>query len=319
MGKRFENEVALIADYKNGMTWEDLQNKYCCSVTTVYDVLVRNNVERKRLDQKSWSVEQDELFKKMYLSNCSYPEIARAFGIKSSTITWHVHRLDLPMRGSGRNNTYPNKFVANTVESNYWLGYIFADGHITYSEKGRTGCGVSLFSEKQYVIDKYCQWFGDGVHVYTKHYHTKDGIEHTMYNAHIGSKTIAKWFVKDLGISTNKHHTLNPMIDLNWDIIRGYFDGDGSMSPDRYLSMKSCSEPWLRRIQDFLLKYGIKSTVKLSYKDCYGLFIYEKENLETILALMYENPYYCHEYKHTNLVNRVAAMQRRKSGELLEA
>lgn len=319
MGKRFERDAELVADYKSGMTWEGLRNKYCCSVTTVYDVLVRNNVERKREEQKSWSVEQDELFKQMYLSNCTYPELKAAFGIKSSTITWHVHRLKLPMRGSGRNNTYPNKFTENTVESNYWLGYIFADGHLTYSEKGRSGCGVSLFSEKQYVVEKYSKWFGDGVRIYTKNYRTKDGIEHTMYNAKIGSKNIARWFSEHLGIEPNKHHTLNPKIELNWDIIRGYFDGDGSMSPERYLSMKSCSKIWLERIQAFLSTNGIKSSIKLSYRDCYGLFVYERENLEAMLRLMYAHPYYCHEYKHTNLVNRVAAMRRRKSGELLEA
>ena len=145
MGKRFTQDAALVADYKGGMSWEGLQEKYCCSVTTVYDVLVRNNIERKREENRSWSKEKEQLFTEMYLSNCTYPEICEAIGIASSTVTWHVHRLQLPMRGSGRNNTYPNKFSDNSIESNYWLGYVFADGHIS---DGRSA-GVSLFSEKK--------------------------------------------------------------------------------------------------------------------------------------------------------------------------
>ena len=297
------------------MSWEGLQEKYCCSVTTVYDVLVRNNVERKRVEDKTWSKEKDQKFTEMYLSNCTYSEICKVFGIASSTVTGNVHRLGLPMRGSGRNNTYPNKFSDNTIESNYWLGYVFADGHIT----GGRGSSVSLFSEKDYVIDRFCKWFGEGVRIYRKKYNTKDGKDHIIYTAKIGSKEITNWFFDSIKLSTNKHHSLDPAIELNWDIVRGYFDGDGSMSAERYLSFKSCSKKWLERIQKFLADNDIKSTVKLSYKDCWGLFIYELENLEKMLELMYKHPYYCHEYKHTNLVNRVAAMQRRKSGELLEA
>lgn len=29
-------------------------------------------------------------------------------------------------------------------------------------------------------------------------------------------------------VSSTKHHNLNPNITMNWDIFRGYFDGDGS-------------------------------------------------------------------------------------------
>lgn len=316
MGKKFTQDAALVSDYQNGMSWSDLQTKYCCSVTTVHDVLVRNNIHRHRETDKKWTVEQDELFKQMYLSNCTYLELKETFGIKSSTVTWHVRRLGLPMRGSGRQNIYYNKFMERTAESDYWLGYIFADGHITF---GNRQYAVSLFSEKEYVVQKYAEWFGDGVKIYTKSYSTKNGEKHIMYNAKIGSKAIAEWFSTSLKISSNKHHTLNPEIELNWNIIRGYFDGDGSMSPERYLSFKSCSKTWLDRIQSFLEKYGIKSSIKLSYQDCYGLFVYDLESLEKMLKFMYETPYYCHEYKHTNLVNRVAVMRQRKSGELLEA
>ena len=51
-----------------------------------------------------------------------------------------------------------------------------------------------------------------------------------MYKAALYSKNLAYWFKEELGIDNIKHHTLNPNIEINWDIIRGFFYGDGSSS-----------------------------------------------------------------------------------------
>ncbi len=309
------NDTALIADYANGMSWKELQDKYSCSVTTVYDVLVRNNIKRTREEEKSWSKEQDDLFTQMYYSNCTYQEIGNAFNIKSSTITWHVHRLGLQMRGSGRNNTWENKFANNTIEANYWLGYIFADGHITNTSRSHR---IVLYSGKEYVVLKYKDWFGNGVSIFSRPYTTQCGEMHYMYNASINSKQIADWFSATLNIASKKHHNLNPCIDITWDMIRGYFDGDGTCGHYRW-GLKSCSKQWLLRIQTFLESYGIKSTVRLNTKDCYTLFVYDKTNLTLLLHYLYANPYYCHEYKYQNLVNLTKVISCSKSSELLEA
>lgn len=52
------NDLALIEDYNKGMIWENLQEKYSCSVTTVYDVLIRNGIKRKRNLNRKWSTKK---------------------------------------------------------------------------------------------------------------------------------------------------------------------------------------------------------------------------------------------------------------------
>lgn len=201
------------------------------------------------------------------------------------------------MRGSGRNNTLENKFLERTPESDYWLGYIFADGHINYSKRQYS---IQLASEKQYVIDKFKQWYNsDRVHEHSWNYTLNGGTVKQMHTVYFNSKSIASWFHNVLNISNKKHHNLNPNIDLNWDIIRGFFDGDGSSAKGEW-QLKSCSHKWLERIQKFLQSYGIKSTLKLSYLDCWGLFVYDKENVKKLVPLMYEHKYYCHQYKYDN-------------------
>lgn len=291
-----EQKINLINDYKNGITWNDLCIKYKTNLHTIHKLLKENNIKKARVQENSWSVEKQAIFKKMYLENSTYKEMYEKLNCKGGTLTYWVHKLNLPMRGSGRNNVYPNKFKEHTIESDYWLGYIFADGHITYSNRQYN---VQLASEKEYVVQKFKAWYNSIPIIHTSLYTLKDGTKKTMYTAIIYSKEIASWFTYTVGISSKKHHNLNPNIAINWDIIRGFFDGDGSSSKGEW-QLKSCSKIWLQRIQEFLKAYDIKSHLKLSYLDCWGLYIYDKENLKKVISLMYQNNYYCHQYKYNN-------------------
>lgn len=291
----------LIADYKDGMTWSSICEKYQTNTNTIHKIFKKYNVVNNRVKELSWSIDKQEKFKRMYLSNRTYQEMYNALNCKGGTLTYWVHKLNLPMRGSGRNSMHPNKFKEDTIESSYWLGYIFADGHIgVYKRpKGANSYIIELSSEKEYVVKKFKEWYNNIPFIHTFSYTLKDGTIKTMYKASIYSKDIALWFKSELNIDNTKHHTLNPNITLNWDIIRGFFDGDGSSAKGEW-QIKSCSKTWLERIQKFLEEYNITSILKRSYLDCWGLFIYDKKEIKKIVPLMYQNKYYCHKYKFLN-------------------
>lgn len=288
----------LIQDYLTGMSWNALCEKYSTNLHTIHTILKSHNITKTRIKDSSWSQNKQNLFKEMYLSNCTYSEMYKALSCKGGTLTYWVHKLNLPMRGSGRNNNYTNKFTENTVESNYWLGYIFADGHISYNPNKRVG-SISLTSEKKYVVEKFKHWYENKPAIYKRKYITLDGTEKYIYSALLCDTKIAKWFNENLNVENKKHHTLNPNINLNWDIIRGYFDGDGSSSKGEW-QLKSCSKIWLERIQYFINQYNIPTLLKISYKDCWGLYAYKKSDALKIAKLMYKNNYYCHNYKYQN-------------------
>lgn len=291
----------LIQDYKSGMTWDGLCKKYKTNTNTIHKLFKKNNVQNTRIQDSSWSPEKQKLFIDMYLANATYQEMYKALNCKGGTLTYWVHKLKLPMRGSGRNNIYANKFLEHTPESDYWLGYIFADGHVgVYKRaKGENAYIVEISSEREYVVNKFKEWYDNIPSIHTFNYTLKDGTIKKMYKAALYSKNLAYWFKEKLGIDNIKHHTLNPNIEINWDIIRGFFDGDGSSSKGEW-QIKSCSKKWLERVQQFLKSYGIESSLKESYLDCWGLFIYNQSNIKKVVSLMYEHKYYCHEYKYLN-------------------
>lgn len=294
---------SLIQDYLNGVTWNNLCKKYNTDLYTIHKILKKANVTKNRIEKSSWSLEKQELFKNMYLSNATYNEMYEALNCKGGTLTYWVHKLNLPMRGSGRNNVYPNKFLEHTPESDYWLGYIFADGHIGVylHDKGQNHYIVELASEKKYVVDKYKEWYNNLPNIYERPYILQNGTVKTMYKAVMHCKDLALWFKEVLYIDNVKHHTLNPPININWDIIRGFFEGDGCSSKGEF-TLYSCSVIWLERIKEFIESFDIKDLIlKPSYLDCYKLALYNKEELFKLVPLLYSNRYYCHEYKFKNL------------------
>lgn len=291
----------LVQDYKNSTTWNELCKKYNTSLHTIHKILKKNNVQKTRMQEAAWSSEKQKLFTEMYLSNCTYQEMYDALDCKGGTLTYWVHKLNLPMRGSGRNNLYPNKFLEHTPESDYWLGYLFADGHIGVylRNKGANAYTIQLASEKEYVVKKFKEWYDNIPHIYSRPYTLKDGTVKQMYKAEIGCKEIALWFKKELKIDNKKHHSLNPPIEINWDIVRGFFDGDGCSSKGQFV-LNSCSKIWLEKIGKFLSSQNIEYKISKSYLDCWCLGVYKKEEIKKLVPLMYEHKYYCHEYKYLN-------------------
>jgi len=291
----------LVQDYKNGTTWNELCKKYNTNLPTIHKILKKNNVQKTRMQEATWSSEKQNLFTEMYLSNCTYKEMYDALNCKGGTLTYWAHKLNLPMRGSGRNNLYPNKFLDHTPESDYWLGYLFADGHIGVylKNKGVNTYTIQLASEKEYVVKKFKEWYDNIPHIYSRPYTLKDGTIKQIYKAEIGCKEIALWFKKELKIDNKKHHSLNPPIEINWDIVRGFFEGDGCSSKGQFV-LNSCSKIWLEKIGKFLSSQNIEYKISKSYSDCWCLGVYKKEEIKKLVPLMYEHKYYCHEYKYLN-------------------
>lgn len=293
---KIQNELLVVQDYQQGMTWDNICKKYNTNLHAIHKILKKHNVSKTRMQEVSWSQEKQNLLTEMYLNNCTYKEMYEALNCKGGTLTYWIKKLELPMRGSGRKNNYINRFLENTIESNYWLGYIFADGHISYNPSKRRFT-VELSSEKEYVVTKFKEWYFGLPKIYSSPYILKDGTKKTMYKAVLMDRHLAEWFNQVLKIDNVKHHTLDPDVSIDWDIIRGFFDGDGSAAKNEW-QMSSCSKKWLTRIKNFLNEHNIECGLKLSYLDCWRISVYDKKNLCKLVPLMYENKYYCHEYKY---------------------
>lgn len=208
-------------------------------------------------------------------------------------------------------NKFSNPFLNKSPERDYWLGYIFADGHV---QKGV----IDLYSIDKDVIDAYYKFIGEIGTITTENYKVQSGDTHTLYKVHIYSTELSEWFMNEFNVTSTKHHNLNPTIELNWDIIRGYFDGDGSAHKVRGFTLNSSSKEWIDRISDFFIdELGIEPKID-QYLECYKLCVWSKEELFDLIPKLYKNNTFCIQRKKMRfepfLSNEVS-----KQGELLEA
>lgn len=190
-----------------------------------------------------------------------------------------------------------NPFLKMDAEARYWLGYIFADGHIVCDKQ----YSVSLFSINEDIMLKFKNFIGEKACFYKR----PTGIMQVCYS----SKPTAEWFVHTMNIPPKKALVLNPNIEIDWDILHGYFDGDGSIRADksrgkynRYeMKFTTGSAVWKDRIVEFLDKHGIVTKVNPKGK-AFDINIRGRIQLKYMMDHMYASNTSRLEYKYRTFV-----------------
>lgn len=241
--------------------------------------------------QKFISSEENlELLKSMYLEGKSLKDIGDYFGIKANSICHWIDKLDIPKRGRGKYKKRINIFETQSCERDYWLGYIFADGHV------HSGC-LQLCSIIKDVVNNFNKFCLYQCTITSESYKVQDESTHIIYKATLYSVEISEWFMNTFNVSSTKHHNLNPNISINWNIFRGYFDGDGSAHIKGGLTINSSSEIWINRLSSFLSS-ELNIIPKINqYLECFKLCVWKKEDLNKIIPLMYKDKTFYLQYK----------------------
>ena len=202
------------------------------------------------------------------------------------------------MKNQGRIKNWDNPFMSMSPEAKYWIGYIFADGHLVFNNRNYS---ISLFSNNEDIMHKFQNFIGEKARFYKR----STGICQVIYN----SKPVTEWFMKTFNIPERKALVLNPSINIDWDILRGYFDGDGcirmSLIKGKYkryeAKFTTGSKIWAERIQTFLEIEGIDSKIKQK-KNAFDVIILNKANLQLFYKKLYCNNTSKLDYKYNQFV-----------------
>lgn len=202
------------------------------------------------------------------------------------------------MKNQGRIKNWDNPFISMSPEAKYWIGYIFADGHLVFNDRNYS---ISLFSKNEDIMHKFQNFIGKKARFYKR----STGICQVTYN----SKPTTEWFMKTFNIPERKALVLNPSINIDWDILRGYFDGDGcirmSLIKGKYkryeAKFTTGSKIWAERIQTFLEREGIDSKIKQK-KNAFDVIILNKANLQLFYKKLYCNNTSKLDYKYNQFV-----------------
>ena len=251
-----------------------------------------------------------ELLKAMYLEGKPLKEIGDYFGIKANSICHWIDKLNIPKRGKGKYKPRKNIFLNQSHDRDYWLGYIFADGHVQRVL-------LQLCSIEYDAIESYNLFCENQCTITNEQYTLQDGTIHTIYKANLYSVDISEWFMNTFNITSTKHHNLNPNIDLNWDIIRGYFDGDGCAHKKGGFTLNSSSKVWIDRVSEFIQKQLNITCIINQYLECYKLCVWKKADLIKLIPKLYKDANFYIKYKKDRFEPFISN-NKSKQGELLE-
>lgn len=235
-------------------------------------------------------------FIRLYEEGKSTVDLQKMFNIDRSTITYHFKKHGIKTRSVRKVDIKDITSQEGTPEFYYFIGILASDGCISNNT-------VSLeFAENNSeILSHWNNFLGNKCNINT---HYNKNTDKNYYRISFMNKEICNLLFK-YGITPNKSLTIQ-LSEINWDIIRGLFDGDGSLVFDtRNLSAKfkisSGSKRLLEQIQEFFNTNNIKSTIynkDNKGNNCMDLVVGQLENIFKVYNNMYKNASYFLKRKH---------------------
>lgn len=258
---------------------------------------------------------------KLYVKGETLTNITKTCHCSTNTVSAIVDKYNIPKR-SKKINKKPHKDLSKfkdltLPETQYWMGFICADGNINYIPEKRA-YKVSLFSKDEEVITKFIKYFGEDTVCRNDR---PTGIK----EVYVCSKELCEYFINILNITPNKSLTLNPNIEYTNNFILGYFDGDGCIrnSSEKHIryecNITCASKVFLDKIKAILDKNNIYSII-YQHTDCnaYKIRIDRKSESEKFYHFLYKDAVVCLSRKLRNFVALYGDIENEKLGELQE-
>jgi hypothetical protein len=170
--------------------------------------------------------------------------------------------------GSGGNNRSVsfNPFEADDDFTQYWVGYIAADGNVSRVNR------ISISSKDKEHLQKFQQLLkGNG-----NEHHFVNAAGTDMLALHFTHAAASDTLLNVYGIGPKKSKTLK-MLKMNPAILRGIFDGDGSAVKE--IKITTGSEAMRDHLMEYLESQGIRSRyrTKGANMDCYDVLVHSMD------------------------------------------
>ena len=184
---------------------------------------------------KKWSEEDIKFLKENY-TRYTNQELSEKLNRTKASVQIKIRKLGLKREEKYNYNKDFFK-VIDTEEKAYWLGFIYADGYVSYNvEKRNYELGIELQIGDVNHLKKFNKSINGNLEIKIKDRYDKRYDK--TYN-HCIIRIYDKQMVEDLkenGVIPNKSHIIkfpNLKKDLIIPFIRGFFDGDGCLQLNR--------------------------------------------------------------------------------------
>lgn len=223
--------------------------------------------------------------------------IARRIGAHPSSISYRLKINNVPAKTKSNYRCsirHPRVTLdmwtrkEGTPEFDYILGLLATDGNI-YRNCVRIGSIADNNMDMLYAFRDFLDYKVDITGTFRKE------KKATYYSAAFKNQDVVE-YLSGFGITPKK--TFNVKLRyINWHVLRGIFDGDGSITHDKRpnhgnkFEIVTASQEFAKQINDFLLQNGIKSHVYQT-DGLYDIVVLGKSSLQHLFDAMYTDANY---------------------------
>ena len=252
-----------------------------------------------------WTDSEIELLKELY-PKYGKKETAKILNRSENAIAVKARRLGIYRPHHTYNQDYFEEI--NSSDKAYWLGFIYADGNVSVNPSNRNyEISIELSIKDKHHLENFVKAINSDANIVckSKQPFKNKGIDKTYQttSVRIYSKNITESLIKH-NILPDKSNISKRIEDFGvpdcyiWDFIRGYFDGDGSISTSTHnithykymrIGFVCHQKEFLLSLKDLFDNFDINAYV---YEDRgnWNLHIRAIDSVEKFLNKIYDNP-----------------------------
>lgn len=232
---------------------------------------------------------------KLYKEGKSQKEIALLYNTFNTSIRRVLLRNNILIRGNDKIQRLckHNPFKRNDEKSDYFLGLLLTDGSIAsnITKNSNTIC-LSLNEKDGYIVEEFRKFISCNL----KLQRVFQKLNNSYMNAVSFTNIEVEDWLKRKGNFNNKSFECKIYTPINWNILRGIFDGDGGFhSNSGHLDFFICGKSliFIKQIKFFLDKHGFSAYLKersnSNGNSLYYIEIYKIQDVLRLGELMYNN------------------------------
>lgn len=305
----------IIFKYNSGLSTEKICIEYNVSPSVISRLLKFNGVY---LIGNKKDIDEDKVIDMYKNGTYTISTICKIFGVSK-------HKIRTLLKNNGVKSKSSKKYYYNdnifenidTEEKAYWLGFLYADGYVRVRKDNSSELRLKLsIVDKQHLI-KFKEFISIDVNipiVYNEYKNSKS------YKISINSNKLVNDLI-NLGCVNRKSKIIKFPNFLSQDLIshfiRGYFDGDGSISySDKQIGLNfvSGSQDFLKEIATKLALFtGCKTANLVGSAESYKYIQFSsKDDLYKLYDYFYNNSTIYMDRKkekYTFIINNFSALK----------
>lgn len=296
-----QHDEEIIKMYKEGYSSTLIAKHFNVSKPGVIDRLRKYGVIRhhktKNMFTDGYSLKKyDTIIIELYNKGYSCEYIGKILNLNRSSIYARLKTNNIELRKvkgikhSQRDPIITLDYFINKIESepnnfDYFLGIFASDGNIMNNQIRIGG----IADENVEFLKYWCDYLDNKV---TIHRRLRTNKKSYYNEVCFKNQDIADLLSKKYGITPNKTFTLS-LPYINWNVVRGAFDGDGCLVKDKRCNswkfeIVSASILFINQLNDFYQSEGLHSHI---YKEgnLYKINILQKNDLKKVFIKLYKD------------------------------